>query len=258
MFESVTDSGRKKNWRSTAASIAAHVAIIAVMVLGPMWFTEAQPIASLKASETTTPPPPLKIPRAIPVVDPPGGKQPASAPRKPAELFTPERIPEKITPKDFGPVSDTAPSVPNVTGGIPNGIPGGDNNGVPFGDVNFGPTTRQPQPPPPPPAPIPPPPPPPAPPQRIGGDVAAANLDHQVKPQYPPLARAARVQDYVILQAVISKTGTIEDLKVLRGHPLLNEAAMEAVRQWRYRPQTLNGLPIEVVTTITVNFSFSQ
>jgi protein TonB len=59
-----------------------------------------------------------------------------------------------------------------------------------------------------------------------------------------------------MLQATISKTGTIEDLKVLRGHPLLNEAALEAVRQWRYKPQMLNNQPIEVITTITVNFSF--
>jgi protein TonB len=86
--------------------------------------------------------------------------------------------------------------------------------------------------------------------------VAQANLIHQPKPVYPPLARAARVQDYVMLQATISREGTIQDLKVLRGHPLLNEAAIEAVKQWRYKPQTLNGQPIEVITTITVNFSF--
>jgi len=78
------------------------------------------------------------------------------------------------------------------------------------------------------------------------------------KPQYPPLARAARVTGVVLLQATISKQGTIEDLKVITGHPLLNEAAMEAVRQWRYKPQLLNGQPIEVITTITVNFSFAN
>jgi TonB family protein len=104
--------------------------------------------------------------------------------------------------------------------------------------------------------PPPPPPPPPQAPQRIGGDVAQANLLVQVKPEYPPLARAARVQDYVMLQATISKDGKVTSLNVLRGHPLLNEAALAAVRQWQYKPQTLNGQVIEVVTTITVNFSF--
>jgi protein TonB len=94
--------------------------------------------------------------------------------------------------------------------------------------------------------------------QRIGGDVAQANLISSPKPQYPALARAARVQGVVLLNATISKEGTIKDLKVISGHPLLNEAAMEAVRQWRYKPQMLNQQPIEVITTITVNFTFQQ
>ena len=74
-------------------------------------------------------------------------------------------------------------------------------------------------------------------------------------PRWP---RAARVQGVVLLNATISKEGTIKDLKVISGHPLLNQAAMEAVRQWRYKPQMLNGQPIEVITTITVNFTFQQ
>jgi TonB family protein len=110
-------------------------------------------------------------------------------------------------------------------------------------------------------APPPPPPPPPGtppPPQRIGGDVAQANLILEVKPAYPPLAAAARVQDYVMLQATIGKDGKVLNLGILRGHPLLNEAALAAVRQWQYKPQVLNGQPIEVITTITVNFSLAN
>ena len=91
-------------------------------------------------------------------------------------------------------------------------------------------------------------------PQRIGGDVAAANLIKQVNPVYPPLARSARVTGVVLLQATISTEGTIKDLRVISGHTLLQEAAIEAVKQWRYKPQLLNGQPIEVITTITVNF----
>jgi TonB family protein len=105
-------------------------------------------------------------------------------------------------------------------------------------------------------APPPPPPtPPPMPPQRIGGDVAQANLLTQVQAVYPPLAQAARVQDYVMLQAIIGKDGKVGNLTVLRGHPLLNEAALQAVQQWQYRPTLLAGQPIEVITTVTVNFS---
>jgi TonB family protein len=98
-------------------------------------------------------------------------------------------------------------------------------------------------------------PPPPAPPTRIGGDVAQANLVVQTPAVYPPLAAAARVQDYVILQAVIGKDGKVGNLTILRGHPLLNEAALQAVQQWQYKPQLLNGQPIDVITTVTVDFS---
>jgi protein TonB len=86
---------------------------------------------------------------------------------------------------------------------------------------------------------------------------AEGNLIYRVQPIYPPLARQARIQGPVELQAIISKTGTIENLVVVRGHPMLATAAVEAVRQWRYRPYLLNSEPIEVETEITVNFVLS-
>ena len=82
----------------------------------------------------------------------------------------------------------------------------------------------------------------------------ASRLLHRVQPVYPPLARQARVQGAVELRAIIGKTGAIENLVVVRGHPMLATAAVEAVKQWRYRPYLLNGEPIEVETDITVNF----
>jgi protein TonB len=92
----------------------------------------------------------------------------------------------------------------------------------------------------------------------VGGNVIAANLVSQVKPSYPPLAKQARIQGVVVLEAEISKEGTIDNLKVITGHPLLIQAAIDAVKQWRYKPTLLNGEPVPVVTTITVNFAFSQ
>ena len=77
----------------------------------------------------------------------------------------------------------------------------------------------------------------------------------KVLPTYPPLARSARIQGVVVLQAMISKLGTIENLRLLSGHPMLAPAAIDAVQQWRYRPYILNGEPVEVETQITVNFS---
>lgn len=83
------------------------------------------------------------------------------------------------------------------------------------------------------------------------------NLIHRVQPVYPPLARQARIQGTVVLRAIISRDGRIENLQVLSGHPMLVPAAIEAVRQWRYQPYILNDQPVEVETQVTVNFSLS-
>jgi periplasmic protein TonB len=83
------------------------------------------------------------------------------------------------------------------------------------------------------------------------------SLIRKVQPTYPPLAKSARIQGEVVLQAMISKQGTIENLHLLSGHPMLTAAAIDAVRQWRYRPYILNGEPVEVETQITVNFSLA-
>ena len=84
------------------------------------------------------------------------------------------------------------------------------------------------------------------------------NLIERVQPQYPSLARQARIQGTVLLSAVISRDGKIENLQVLSGHPMLVQAAMDAVRQWRYRPYYLNNEPVEVETQVTVNFTLAR
>ena len=89
---------------------------------------------------------------------------------------------------------------------------------------------------------------------KVGGQVAAALLRHRVDPVYPPLARQARISGIVELQGIIAKDGRIRELKVLRGHPLLVKAALDAVSQWIYEPTRLNGEPVEVDAPITVNF----
>jgi len=93
-----------------------------------------------------------------------------------------------------------------------------------------------------------------APPLRIS-HMSEGDVVRKILPVYPPLARSARIQGQVVLQAVISKQGVIENLKLMSGHPMLVPAAIEAVRQWRYRPYVLNNEPVEVETQITVNFS---
>jgi protein TonB len=140
---------------------------------------------------------------------------------------------------------DAPPEVDaNLAVGVPGGVPDGSPDGVIGGSNLTGA--------------VPPAPPAPAPtPQRIrqGGSVQAAMLISQPMPAYPPLARQARIQGNVVLHAIISKDGRVEQLSVISGHPLLIQAALDAVRQWRYRPTLLNNDPVEVDTTITVTFT---
>jgi periplasmic protein TonB len=151
----------------------------------------------------------------------------------------PSQIPS-VVPNAGG---DTAPAVP-ATGPYVSGPGGGDRNGV-SGLFNEG--TQ----------PLPFAPPKPAPSHLRLSHIDEGNLIRKVQPVYPALARSARIQGVVLLQATISKEGTIENLRVLSGHPLLTAAAIDAVRQWRYRPYVLNGVPVGVETQITVNFSLA-
>jgi len=93
---------------------------------------------------------------------------------------------------------------------------------------------------------------------RLGGAVAAAKLVHRVQAMYPPLARQARISGTVRLDAIIGRDGTVKQLTVLSGHPLLVPAALDAVRQWEYQPTTLNGEPVAVETTIDVIFALQD
>jgi len=130
-----------------------------------------------------------------------------------------------------------------VVGGVPGGVPGGTMGGV-LGSVMSSVPSAVPK---------------AATPQRVrvSQGVSQGLLIHKVQPTYPPLARQARIQGSVILQALIGKDGTIQNLHVVSGHPMLTNAALEAVKEWRYKPYFLNGEPVEVETTINVNFTLS-
>jgi len=92
---------------------------------------------------------------------------------------------------------------------------------------------------------------------RIGGELQAPALVERVEPEYPPIAIQAQVQGIVILEAVVGHNGRVEDVRVLRSIPLLDKAAITAVRQWRYSPLLLNGTPERFVLTVTVSFSLA-
>jgi protein TonB len=169
-------------------------------------------------------------------------------------LMAPKTIPKEIAIIKEDELPPPAAAA-GVVGGVPGGVPGGTVGGVIGGIIGSVPSA----------APPPPPPPQveekkPATPQRIrvGGNVQAAKLIRQPKPVYPPLARQARIQGTVRFTAIIGKDGTIQNLQLVSGHPLLVQAAQDAVKQWVYQPTLLNGEPVEVITQIDVNFTLTQ
>jgi protein TonB len=251
MFEQTFVDGTGKTKKSWTVTLAFTLEIIAICIaiLIPLIYTEALPKTQLTAFLTAPPPPPPPPPppAAAPV------KIIKVAPRQfdAGRLLAPKQIPKDIAmikEEELPPPSASA----GVVGGVPGGVPGGTAGGVIGGIIGSVPTAA------------PPPPPPkvekPATPQRIrvGGNVQAANLIRKVTPVYPPLAKQARVQGTVRFTAIISKDGTIQQLQLVSGHPLLVQAAQDAVKQWLYKPTLLNGEPVEVVTQIDVNFTLSQ
>ena len=143
----------------------------------------------------------------------------------------PVQAPSEIKPETGLDVSqERVATVTGDIGGVVGGIPGG----VP----------EAPPPPPPPPAPV-----------RVGGAIQPPRKSESQTPTYPPIAQSARVQGVVILEATIGPDGRVQDVRVLRSIPLLDAAAIEAVRQWQYTPTLLNGVPVPVIMTVTVNFT---
>ena len=141
---------------------------------------------------------------------------------------------------------EIVPEAPPPTVGVSEGVPGGVEGGVPGGVIG-GVVGGLPE--------APPPPPPPSAPVRVGGNIKPPTKTKDVRPVYPPIAQSARVQGVVIIEATIGADGKVKDAKVLRSIPLLDQAALDAVKQWQFTPTLLNGVPVPVIMTVTVNFT---
>jgi protein TonB len=160
-------------------------------------------------------------------------------------LRTPSRIPKKVEMIKEEEAPPPAP-VGGVVGGIPGGIPGGQLGGVIGGIISSSsslgavprlePVKRI----------------------RVSQGVTQGLLVRKVQPPYPTIAQAARITGVVLLKAIIAKDGTIKELQAISGPPLLIPAAIDAVKQWRYRPYLLNGEAVEVETSVTVTFQLSS
>jgi len=210
--------------------------VIFVLVLIPLLFTEALPKAQLMMALVAPPPPPPPPP-------PPAEVHVVKKVQTDiinGALRTPTKIPKKV--EMIKEEEAPPPQMSGVVGGVPGGVPGGSMGGVMGGIIGSSapiPKMKTPER------------------VRVSQGVVSGLKVREVKPVYPPIAKTARVQGNVVLQAEISKEGTIQNLRVLSGPPLLIQSALDAVKQWRYRPYVLNGEPVEVETTITVMFSLT-
>jgi protein TonB len=227
-----------KPW-TVVLSMIFQTAFLAVLILIPLIYTEALPKTMMATLLVAPPPPPPPPPPPIAQVV---HVKPQVHLMDAGKLVTP-----KVIPKDIKIIKEDAPDMSSMgmQGGVVGGVAGGQMGGV-IGGVIGGVGGA---------------PPPPKPTQtriRQGGNVTAAKLMNKVQPQYPPLARQTRISGTVRLHAIIGKNGAVEQLEVMSGHPLLVQAALDAVRQWKYQATTLNGEPVEVDTTIDVIFSLNQ
>jgi protein TonB len=219
-----------------------QVAFLSILILIPLIYTEALPKTMMATMLTAPPPPPPPPP-------PPAPAQIVHVKPQAHLMDAGKLVAPKVIPKDVKIIKEEAePDMSSVgmTGGVPGGVAGGSMGGV-LGGVIGGMGGA---------------PPPPKPkltgPVKVGGNVQAARILNRVQPVYPPLARQTRISGTVRLHAIISKDGSIQQLEVISGHPLLQQSALDAVRQWRYQPTLLNGEPVEVDTTIDVIFSLNQ
>lgn len=241
LLESSGGQRKRRTW-ATLLSFLLEAALLGVLVLIPLWFTDVLPKQQLLTFLEAPPPPP-----------PP----PAAAPATTAvrvvkvtsniangQLRAPSRIPTKVQLIKEDDAPPPAAISGGVVGGVPGGIPGGQLGGVIGGiisstsSVAARPNLTIPTP------------------QRvhISQGVSKGLLLYRIEPTYPPLARQAHIQGVVVLTAIIDKDGNIQNLQVVSGHPFLTPAAIEAVKQWRYKPFLLNGQPLEVETAVTVTF----
>jgi len=242
------ETGGPQRKRRTLAAILSFVVqclVVGVLLIVPLMFTDVLPpgqlLTFLMAPPPPPPPPPAASEAAARVV------RRVESDIQNGQLRTPTEIPRSVqmireeeTPPDL--------SGGGVPGGVPGGIPGGQIGGVIGGILSSTPSAAA----------LPKLAPPSVPKRiRVSQGVTEGRLIQKIEPKYPPLALSARIQGQVVLAAIISKTGEIQNLVLVSGHPLLVPAALTAVKQWRYRPFLLNGEPVEVETTITVNFQLS-
>jgi len=218
-----------------ALSIALHALVFALVLVLPLLYDDRLPerAAEVRAFFASplelAPPPPPPPPAASHVA------RRSSREAPPARFVAPVEVPSEIVPDEGLDLGVEGGTSGGVEGGVPGGVVGGVVGGLPDAA-----------------------PPPPVRPLRAGLDVREPRRVKDVPPVYPELAVATRLQGVVILECQIDAHGRVAEVRVLRGFMLLNEAAVEAVRQWVYTPTLVNGVPVPVTMTVTVSFRLDQ
>lgn len=217
-------------------SVAIHLIVLGAVVVVPLLTAEQlpEPTSAVKAffvEPAAPPPPPPPPPPPAPKATVTPKVQPK--PIEEAPRFTaPVDVPEEIRPEEGIDLGVEGGVAGGVEGGVPGGVVGGVVGGLPDA-------------------------PPPGQAVRVGGQIKEPKKLKGVQPVYPDIAKQARVQGVVILECTISPQGKVTNVTVLRGIPLLDAAAVEAVKQWVYTPTLLNGVPVPVIMTVTVNFKLN-
>jgi periplasmic protein TonB len=233
-----------RTWVDFLISLSVNVAILAVPVFLGLYFTDSINLKQLQSTFLAAPPPPPPPPPA-----PAEAIVRAAPPRRVFEQSG-KLIAPTVVPKNIADIKE-APMAPDVDGagvpgGVPGGVAGGSMGGViggVIGGVNssiaapIAPRDNKPR------API-----------RVGGRVREPRIIHRVEPTYPPLARQTHMSGVVILDAILDEQGNVAEMKIVSGPPLLIQAAMVAVKQWKYEPTYLNDQPVAVQLNVTVTF----
>jgi protein TonB len=226
-------------------AMAFHIVIVAALIIVPLYTTGTISLNEYQEVPLVAPPPPLAPP------PPPGGAVAAHIPRPKAKLnYTLQKLTAPTAvPKNAPLGSDNIAEADPDLGGVPGGVAGGVTGGV-VGGVLGGTGTSAPTPPP-----------APSPVQkkvvRVGSYLKAPRQTYSVNPAYPPLARAAHIWGTVVVEAVIDEHGNVVQARTVSGHPLLIDAALKAVLQWKYEPTTLNGQLVSVELQLQVHFNLN-
>jgi len=250
MFDLISGGERHTFHDQTAApvviSVIGHAVVVAAVVVLPLLFaTSRLPIVPTMMAFVAAPPAP-------PPPSPPRPPAPAAGRPAPARVEKPLVAPVSPNAAPLEAPATVLPEPPmQVSRGGEGGVEGGIEGGVAGGIVGglFA------APPPPPPPPAAPPPPAPTQPVRVGGQIQVPKLVKRVEPIYPDFAIAADVTGMVILEAIVDGSGSVQSVRVLRSVKVLDTAAVDAVKQWRYEPLVLNGVTTPFILTVTLTFA---